>query len=84
MSPVHYFLIHGPIQNELPTYWYVGLQSWMPDIDLASKFPHDILSLPLPQGAEGVMEYTPSGLFFTWFAIVPPPWAWFTNSQNNG
>ena len=81
--PQPYFLIHGPIRSERPTYWSVDLEIWVISLSLASKFPRDILTLPLPEGTEGVMEYDPQGLFLNWFTPYPPPWGWMKLSQQN-
>jgi hypothetical protein len=78
-----YFLIHGPIESEAPSYWSVVFNDWIDTLSFASKFPRDILTLPLPEGTEGIMEYDPQGLFLNWFTHTPPPWGWQLNSQNN-
>jgi hypothetical protein len=83
MLPNTDFRIHGPIENEAPTYWNVDLWTWVLSFEMASKFPRDILTLPLPEGTEGVMEYDPQGLFLNWFTPYPPPWGWQKLSQQN-
>jgi len=83
MLPNTDFIIHGPIRNEAPTYWNVDLWTWVLSLEMASKFPREILTVTPPMGVEGVMEYDPNGLFLNWYAATFPPWGWQLNSQNN-
>jgi len=71
---INNFVILGPIDDESPTYWNM-YEGWTIHLGEATTFPKDILSLPLPQGSTGMLEYQshnaiPINLYYPYPGVV--------------
>lgn len=67
------FFILGPVtEAENATYWSDQF-GWIEDIDKATVFTRQIITLPLPPGGTGIVEYlNNSPVWFIWKLPLPP------------
>ena len=65
-----YYIISHRFESP-PTYWNLDL-GWIEDFHLATRFPRDILSVPLPPGSGGVMLINETGDLLVFYEAVTP------------
>jgi hypothetical protein len=51
------FYIIGPLVGEDPTFYCIG-EGWILEFENATPFTGEVLTLPLPEGAIGVMPFS--------------------------
>lgn len=67
------FFVLGPVtEDETATYWN-NESGWIEDITQATAFDRRVLTIPLPPGGTGIVEYLDnSPVWFVWQLLLPP------------
>ena len=72
MNPNTFYIISQEVDEE-PCYWSNGYNRFVSMKRLATEFGEEILTLPPPEGATGVIEETPEGFPCNFYGVPSLP-----------
>ncbi len=69
-----FYVIIGPdSDSEDQQYWNNRLWEWTSEFDEATRYDGQVFFMPLPPGAEGIMEFTEENEPIKFYALDTPP-----------